>query len=84
MARAFGSVGITKRSFETDFLKYCDENQFSPGAECAKLMHCAAQKQDAREFVMLGMLHAKMTAPIDTGAEQNALPLVIDRRRDAA
>jgi len=83
MARTIGSVGLTKRNFESDFNRYCDDNDFSPGWECARLMEQAAKDNNTQQFVQLGVLHAKNTAPGDTGSDSGQLPLVIERRRES-
>jgi hypothetical protein len=82
MARTLGAVGLMKRGFEQEFMRYCDQHGFEPGYECARLLHQAAKNNDVREFVQLSVVSAKyIAAPGDTGEDEGQLPLVIERHR---
>ena len=63
---------MTRTEFESDFKKYCVENQFSVGEKCAEMLHNTG---DARVFgFLLGIASKFLTeSAADDGDMQGAL-----------
>ena len=74
--------GLQRRHFESDFARYCAENGFSPGYECAAMLDRAARTHDSRTFALMAAIADKFLA-VDEQNPQREL-FVIDRRRERA
>lgn len=83
MARALGSIGLVRKEFETEFWRFCHDNDFLPGAECARLMQRAAKENDVRMFVSLAAVMLKSGESRDAEAEKQQPLLVVDRTSDS-
>ena len=62
MLKAVGAFGECRREFESDFIKYCQDQSFSPGFECARMLDIAAKSDDAKTFgFLLGIANRTLT-----------------------
>ena len=62
MIKVQGQFGISRREFESDFIRYCRNNDFHVGFECARLLDEAAQRNDAKTFgFLLGIANRTLT-----------------------